>query len=152
MAGGFGHYANPMLKRAILNISHREMRMVSVFSSILTLISQLLVSFILWLVFGLDTCTAACSVTCALFGSLWLDPAATEGGAVSDLFAFLLRWRSAHCVWTVAAGVHPPAGRKQRTRSREFVPASWSPRVSEGGQIKWEAADVNLKTPVTLYL
>lgn len=57
----------------------------------------------------------------ALFGSLWLDPAATEGGAVSDLFAFLLRWRSTHGVWTIAAGVHPPAGRNQRTRKRESL-------------------------------
>lgn len=58
-----------------------------------------------------DTCMAVCSVTCALFGSLWLDFAAAEGGAVSDLFAFLLGRRSTHCVWTIAAGVHPPAGR-----------------------------------------
>lgn len=48
----------------------------------------------------------------ALSGSLRLDPAAAEGGAVSDLFAFLLRWRGAHGVRTVAAGVHPPAGEK----------------------------------------
>lgn len=62
------------------------------------------------------TCAAACSVTSALFGSLLLHPAATEGGAVPDLFSFLLRWRSTHCIWTIAGGVHPPAGRSQKIR------------------------------------
>lgn len=46
----------------------------------------------------------------ALPGSLRLGSAATEGGAVSDLFAFLLRWRSARGVGTITAGVHPSAG------------------------------------------
>ncbi len=68
-------------------------------------------------------------MTCALFGSLCLDSAATEGRAVSDLFAFLLRWRRTHCVWTNAAGVHPPAGRNQKIRSRQFVLAALSYNV-----------------------
>lgn len=50
-----------------------------------------------------DTCTAARSVARALFGSLRLDSAASEGGAVSDLFAFLLRRRGARGVWAIAA-------------------------------------------------
>lgn len=62
-----------------------------------------------WLV----TYWARCSVACALPGSLRFGSAATEGGAVSDLFASLLRWRSAHGIWTVATRVHPPAGGKE---------------------------------------
>lgn len=67
----------------------------------------------------LDTCWARCSVACALPGSLRFGSAATEGGAVSDLFASLLRWRSAHGIWAVATWVHPPAGRKEE-RERVF--------------------------------
>lgn len=78
------------------------------------------------------TCTAACSMTCALFGSLWLDFAAAEGAAVSHLLSFLLRWRCTHCVWTIAARVHPPAGKNQKIRSREFVLLVWLYSVVSG--------------------
>ena len=76
---------------------------------------------VLVLFLGRFTCTAACSMARALFGSLCLDSAATEGGAVSDLLAFLLRWRSAHRVWTIAGRVHPPAGTKRKKDKEEAL-------------------------------
>lgn len=52
------------------------------------------------------------SVARGLPAFLWLGLAASEGGAVSDLFSFLLRWRGARGVGAVTGGVHPPAGVK----------------------------------------
>lgn len=63
------------------------------------------------------TCTAACSVTCALFDSLSLQSTAAEVSAISYWLVFLCRWRCTHCIWTIATRVHPPADRNHNIRS-----------------------------------
>lgn len=70
----------------------------------------------------------------ALIGLLQLHWAVTEGGAVSDLLAFLLSRRSTNCIYTIVGlRVHPPAGTNQQIKSLCWLLVQ---RVGQRRQIK----------------
>lgn len=75
-----------------------------------------------WAAAAAASSLVTCLMACSLPGSVGLDPAAAEGGAVSDLFPSLLGRGGTDPIWPVTGRVHP-SGRGRRwdhgTRNRE---------------------------------